>query len=77
MKNICYYLIVARKVEEFTYEECVRDKLDDRTATCKCKVLKLERWVLKMIEIPSKSMGFLSLKRSLFKRLIKQSLRLQ
>ena len=29
-----------------TYEECARDKLDDRTATCICKVLKLERWVL-------------------------------
>ena len=29
-----------------TYEECARDKLDDRTATCVCKVLKLDRWVL-------------------------------
>lgn len=28
-----------------TYEECVRDKLVDRTATCRIgKVLKLDRW---------------------------------
>ena len=31
---------------EATYEECARDKLDDRTATCRRKVLKLDRWVL-------------------------------
>ena len=27
-----------------SYKECVRDKLDDRTATCLGKVLKLDRW---------------------------------
>ena len=33
---MCYYNI--------TYEEHTRDKLDDCAATCKNKVLKLERW---------------------------------
>ena len=28
---------------EASYKECARDKLEDRTATCICKVLKLER----------------------------------
>ena len=26
------------------HEECARDKPCDRTATCRCKVLRLERW---------------------------------
>ena len=39
-----------------TYEECARDKLCDRTATCrKGKVLKLDRWVC---VFPSVTMGF-------------------
>ena len=33
-----------------TYKECARDKLDDRTATCReGKVLRLERWVIEVI----------------------------
>ena len=43
-----------------TYKECARDKLDDRTATCReGKVLRLERWGYRgyLFTVPSLPMG--------------------
>ena len=46
--------MVIRKTKQLTqlkdHKECARDKPGDRTATCRCKVLKLERWVKTDIE---------------------------
>ena len=43
------------------HRECARDKPADRTATCRCKVLKLERWDQILRSSLSFATGFLNL----------------